>query len=166
MGLIHRRLPPRLTTPAVTISPSPPSGGASTRFDPDCGADSRLPAVEGDPPASPPREVKVLPPRFRPLPVPPRLPVLLALPRLVPLPPPPPPLPPLSGVKRPLSGKERMRRLDFPIGPLLLLLAQAARTLDAAFQAWGRCKVAMRKRESTTTMVTFRPTRNRVVYML
>ena len=136
VGFIHRRLPPRLTTPEVTISPPPPSDPESTRLDPDRGADSGAPVAEGDPPASPPREVKLLPPRFRPLLVPPRLLVLLVLPRLVPLPPPPP----LSGVKRPLSGKERMRRLDLPIGPLLLLLAQAARTLDAAFRTRGSAR--------------------------
>lgn len=110
----------------------------------------------GDPPASPPREVKLLPPRFRPLLAPPRLLVLLALPRLVPLPP-----PPLSGGKRPPSGKERMRRLDLPIGPLLLLLllVQAARTLEAAFRgravgdAGGKTCVVLQVRVNVSTYV-------------
>ena len=139
VGLIHRRFPPRLTTPTAVAatSPSPPSRVASARLDPDRGADSGGPAMDDDTPASPAREELTLPPpRFRILLAPPRLLVLLALPRLAPLPPLPPPPPPLSDAKRPLSGKDRIRRLDLPVGPLLLLvLTQAARTLDAALKA-------------------------------
>lgn len=148
VGLSHLRLPPRLTTPVAVAASSVPLPRAS-KLDPDLGADSRSPAAEELTIPWMLEPFPLLPLRPRPLPPPPPPPAPLLL-WLLPLPPRlllPPLLPllPLSGAKRPLApapapfapplAKERMRRRGWPVGVLLLL--QAARTLEAAFFSGG-----------------------------
>ena len=143
VGLSHLRLPPRLTTPVTVAASSVPLPRAS-RLDPDLGADSKSPAAEELTIPWILEPFPLLPLRPRPLPPPPPPPAPLLL-WLLPLPPRLllPPVLPLSGMKRPpapapfapLLAKERMRRRGWPVGVLLLL--QAARTLEAAFFSGG-----------------------------